>query len=174
MDDRLNVQSEAFRGPLALHAVAPHRGLNIAFEGLGVGGVPPTAAARERSSAISHALAWGAGVSVNYSEGRTGSNDPRLKGLPDVKGAAQVSGYVALALSPVTLEAKVQQRLGSGAGTIAGFGERGPGHVRGHGDGPSSHRERSALFLKGLIHRGNEPFDLLICQQRKLAFAFGL
>jgi MipA family protein len=63
-----------------------------------------------------------AGVSVNYIGGRTSSDDPRLKGLPDVKGAAQVNGYIALALRPVTLEAKVQQRLGSESGTTASFG----------------------------------------------------
>jgi MipA family protein len=63
-----------------------------------------------------------AGVSVNYSGGRTSSGDPRLKGLPDVKNAARVQGYIALALKPVSLEAKVQQRLGSGSGTTASFG----------------------------------------------------
>ena len=62
-----------------------------------------------------------AGVSVNYSPGRTSSDDPRLKGLPDIKGAAQVNGYVALAISAVTLEAKVQERVGSGSGATAGF-----------------------------------------------------
>jgi hypothetical protein len=44
---------------------------------------------------------------VDYSPGRTRSDDPRLKGLPDIKGAAQVDGYVALAISAVTLEAKL-------------------------------------------------------------------
>jgi outer membrane scaffolding protein for murein synthesis (MipA/OmpV family) len=63
-----------------------------------------------------------AGVSVNYTGGRTSSDDPHLKGLPDIKDAAQVNGYLALALKPITLEAKVQQRLGSGSGTKASFG----------------------------------------------------
>jgi MipA family protein len=63
-----------------------------------------------------------AGVSVNYGTGRTSSDDPRLKGLPDVKDAGQVNGYIALALRPVVFEAKVQQRLGSGSGTTASFG----------------------------------------------------
>jgi outer membrane scaffolding protein for murein synthesis (MipA/OmpV family) len=63
-----------------------------------------------------------AGVSVNYNDGRTSSDDPHLKGLPDIKGAGQVNGYIALALRPFTLEAKVQHRLGSGSGTTATFG----------------------------------------------------
>ncbi len=63
-----------------------------------------------------------AGVSLNYGGGRKSSDDPHLKGLPDIKATARVSGYVALELRPVTLEANVQQRTGSGGGMTASFG----------------------------------------------------
>jgi MipA family protein len=63
-----------------------------------------------------------AGVTVNYSGGRTSSDDPRLKGLADIGGAAQVGGYMAYAFRPFAIEAKVEHRLGSASGTQISFG----------------------------------------------------
>lgn len=63
-----------------------------------------------------------AGVSVTYGGGRDSHDDPHLKGLPDVKATARVNGYIALALKPITLEAKVEHRTGSEAGTTASIG----------------------------------------------------
>jgi outer membrane scaffolding protein for murein synthesis (MipA/OmpV family) len=63
-----------------------------------------------------------AGIAINYASGRTSSDDPHLRGLPDISGAAQVSSYVALALKPFVVEAKVQQRLGGSSGTSASLG----------------------------------------------------
>jgi outer membrane protein len=63
-----------------------------------------------------------AGVTVNYSRGRTSSDDFHLTGLPNIAGAAQVGGYLAYVLRPVGLEARVQHRLGSASGTQVSFG----------------------------------------------------
>jgi outer membrane scaffolding protein for murein synthesis (MipA/OmpV family) len=63
-----------------------------------------------------------AGIGLNYAGGRTSSDDPRLKGLPDISGAAQVGGYIAYAVKPFVLELKVERRLGSTAGTQATLG----------------------------------------------------
>jgi outer membrane scaffolding protein for murein synthesis (MipA/OmpV family) len=63
-----------------------------------------------------------AGFSVTYGGGRHSGDDPHLRGLPDVRNTARVNGYIALALKPVTLEVKVEQRMSSGTGTAAGFG----------------------------------------------------
>jgi outer membrane protein len=58
-----------------------------------------------------------AGVTVNYSGGRTSSDDPRLKGLPDVGGAAQAGGFITCSFRPFAFEAQVGRRLGSKPGT---------------------------------------------------------
>jgi outer membrane protein len=58
-----------------------------------------------------------AGITVNYSGGRTSSDDPRLKGLPDIKGAAQVGGFMTYSFRPFAFEAQVGRRLGSKPGT---------------------------------------------------------
>jgi outer membrane protein len=58
-----------------------------------------------------------AGVTVNYSGGRKSSDDPHLKGLPDIKGAAQVGGFMTYTFSPFAFEAQVARRLGSKPGT---------------------------------------------------------
>jgi outer membrane protein len=58
-----------------------------------------------------------AGVTVNYSGGRTSSDDPHLRGLPDIKGAAQVGGFITYSLRPFAFEAQVGRRLGSKPGT---------------------------------------------------------
>ena len=63
-----------------------------------------------------------AGIGLNYAGGRTSSDDPRLKGLPDISGAAQLGGYVAYSFKPFVLEAKIDRRLGSTSGTLASLG----------------------------------------------------
>jgi outer membrane scaffolding protein for murein synthesis (MipA/OmpV family) len=63
-----------------------------------------------------------AGVGLNIGNGRTSSDDPRLKGLPNVTPGARVQGYIALALKPVSLEAGVETRFGQKPGTLARFG----------------------------------------------------
>ena len=63
-----------------------------------------------------------AGFSLNHDGGRTSSDDPRLRGLPDVSGALEAEGYIALALRPFSLEAQVKERLGNGSGLRASLG----------------------------------------------------
>lgn len=60
-----------------------------------------------------------AGVSFNHGGDRLSKDDPHLKGLPDIKATTVIGAYVVLGLKPVALEARVQQRTGSGAGTTA-------------------------------------------------------
>jgi outer membrane scaffolding protein for murein synthesis (MipA/OmpV family) len=63
-----------------------------------------------------------AGFSLNHDGGRTSSDDPKLRGLPDISGALEAEGYIALALRPFSLEAQVKERLGNGSGLRASFG----------------------------------------------------
>lgn len=63
-----------------------------------------------------------AGVAVSYGGGRTSSDDPRTKGLPNIQPAPEVTEYIVLALKPVTLEAKVEPRVGKGSGMTGTFG----------------------------------------------------
>jgi MipA family protein len=63
-----------------------------------------------------------AGLTVNYARGRTSSDDPHLKGLPDIGGEAQVGGYLVYVFRPFAIEAKVGHRLGSTSGTQASIG----------------------------------------------------
>lgn len=57
-----------------------------------------------------------AGVGLNIGNGRTSNDDPRLKGLPNVKPGGRVQGYLALALKPISLEANVETRVGQKPG----------------------------------------------------------
>ena len=57
------------------------------------------------------------GFALNYAGGRTSKDDPRLTGLPDIGGAAQVGGFLTYSLKPFALEMRVRRRLGSTAGT---------------------------------------------------------
>ena len=63
-----------------------------------------------------------AGVGLNLGNGRTSSDDPRLKGLPNVTPGARVQGYIALALKPISLEAGVETRVVQKPGTLVRFG----------------------------------------------------
>jgi outer membrane scaffolding protein for murein synthesis (MipA/OmpV family) len=62
------------------------------------------------------------GFALNYAGGRTSKDDPRLNGLPDIGGAAQVGGFLTYSLKPIALEARVRRRLGSTAGTQVELG----------------------------------------------------
>lgn len=62
------------------------------------------------------------GFALNYAGGRTSKDDPRLNGLPDISGAAQVGGFLTYSLRPVAFEARVRRRLGSTAGTLVELG----------------------------------------------------
>jgi outer membrane protein len=63
-----------------------------------------------------------AGMSVNYGGGRTSSDSPRLQGLPDIKSAAAVSGFMTYSLKPFAVELKVGRELGSQPATEAELG----------------------------------------------------
>jgi outer membrane protein len=62
------------------------------------------------------------GFALNYAGGRTSKDDPRLTGLPDIGGAAQVGGFLTYSIKPFALEMRVRRRLGSTAGTQVELG----------------------------------------------------
>jgi outer membrane scaffolding protein for murein synthesis (MipA/OmpV family) len=62
------------------------------------------------------------GFNVRYTGGRTSSDDPHLKGLPDIGGAAEVGAFLDYYHKPFALEARVMRRLGSTAGTEVTLG----------------------------------------------------
>jgi MipA family protein len=68
---------------------------------------------------IVEAGAFRAGVSFNDRGGRTSSDSPRLRGLPDIGSAASVAGFMTYSLKPFAFEFKVQRELGSQPGTEA-------------------------------------------------------
>jgi outer membrane protein len=63
-----------------------------------------------------------AGMSFNYGGGRKSSVSPRLHGLPDIKSAAAVSGFMTYSLKPFAFELKVGRELGSQPGTEVQLG----------------------------------------------------
>jgi outer membrane scaffolding protein for murein synthesis (MipA/OmpV family) len=63
-----------------------------------------------------------AGASVNYVAGRTSSDSDRLRGLPDISGAAAVAGFMTYSLKPFAFELRVQRELGSAPATQATLG----------------------------------------------------
>src|ERR1700730_12957776 len=66
--------------------------------------------------------AFRAGVAFNDRGGRTSSDSPRLRGLPDIGSAASVAGFMTYSLKPFAFEFKVQRELGSRPGTEAEVG----------------------------------------------------
>lgn len=66
--------------------------------------------------------AFRAGASVNYVAGRTSKDSDRLRGLPDIGGAAAVAGFMTYSVKPFAFELKVQRELGSMPATEATFG----------------------------------------------------
>src|SRR5260221_12516384 len=68
---------------------------------------------------IVDAGAFRAGVAFNDPGGRTSSDSPRLRGLPDIGSAASVAGFMTYSLKPFAFEFKVQRELGSQPGTEA-------------------------------------------------------
>jgi outer membrane protein len=66
--------------------------------------------------------AFRAGMALNYGAGRTSSDSPRLRGLPDIGAAASVEGFMTYSLRPFAFEFKIQRELGSQPGTEAQLG----------------------------------------------------
>jgi outer membrane protein len=66
--------------------------------------------------------AFRTGVAFNDRGGRTSSDSPRLRGLPDIGSAASVAGFMTYSVKPFAFEFKVQRELGSRPGTEAEFG----------------------------------------------------
>jgi outer membrane scaffolding protein for murein synthesis (MipA/OmpV family) len=66
--------------------------------------------------------AFRAGAAVNYVGGRTSSDSDRLRGLPDISGAAAVAGFMTYSLKPFAFELRVQRELGSAPATQATLG----------------------------------------------------
>jgi MipA family protein len=62
------------------------------------------------------------GMAVNYAGGRTSSDATRLRGLPDISGAAAASAFVTYSLKPFTFEFKANREFGSKPGTELGLG----------------------------------------------------
>jgi outer membrane scaffolding protein for murein synthesis (MipA/OmpV family) len=62
------------------------------------------------------------GLALNYAGSRTSSDDPHLKGLPDISGAAQLGGFLTYSFKPFAVEARVRHRFGSSSGTQVGLG----------------------------------------------------
>ena len=68
-----------------------------------------------------------AGLALDYRGGRTSKDSDRLKGLPDLKGAASIRGFVTFSLKPMTFEISVKNEVGSNpstevtVGTAVGF-----------------------------------------------------
>jgi MipA family protein len=60
-----------------------------------------------------------AGTSLNYSGGRTSSDAPRLRGLPDISSAVSVAGFVTYTIKRFSFEAKVDREFGSQPSTVA-------------------------------------------------------
>lgn len=71
---------------------------------------------------IVDAGAFRAGTSFNAGGGRTSSDSPRLRGLPDIGVAASVAGFVTYSLKPFAFELKVQRELGSQPATEVQLG----------------------------------------------------
>jgi outer membrane protein len=71
---------------------------------------------------IVDAGAFRAGMAFNDRGGRTSSDSPRLRGLPDIGSAASVAGFMTYSVKPFAFEFKVQRELGSRPGTEAEVG----------------------------------------------------
>jgi outer membrane protein len=63
-----------------------------------------------------------AGASINYGAGRKSSDSDRLRGLPDIKSSAVVSGFMTYTLKPFAFELKVGRELGSMPSTEVSLG----------------------------------------------------
>jgi outer membrane scaffolding protein for murein synthesis (MipA/OmpV family) len=63
-----------------------------------------------------------AGVNVNYSSGRGRANSGRVEGLPNIPGAATVSGFLTYDFRPFSVGLEVKDRLGPASGTVISLG----------------------------------------------------
>ena len=62
------------------------------------------------------------GLTLNYISGRTSSDDPRLRGLPDISSGAAVGGFLTWSYKALSVEAEAQNTFGSSARTEAALG----------------------------------------------------
>jgi len=62
------------------------------------------------------------GLTLNYAGGRTSSDDPRLRGLPDVKSGVAVGGFLTWSLANFSVEADTDNTLGSDGRLEAALG----------------------------------------------------
>jgi outer membrane protein len=63
-----------------------------------------------------------AGVSVNYSGGRSRRNSDRVNGLPEISSAAVVSGFLTYDFRPFSAGVEVNNRLGPDSGATVAVG----------------------------------------------------
>jgi outer membrane protein len=63
-----------------------------------------------------------AGVSVNYSGGRSRRNSDRVNGLPEINGAAVLAGFLTYDFRPFSAGLEVNNRLGPDSGTTVAVG----------------------------------------------------
>jgi outer membrane protein len=66
--------------------------------------------------------AFRGGLTVNYTGGRTSSDDPRLRGLPDISSGAAAGAFLTWSHEEFSLEAEVQNKFGSAGQADAAFG----------------------------------------------------
>jgi outer membrane protein len=63
-----------------------------------------------------------AGVSINYSGGRGRVNSDRVQGLPNISGAATVSGFLTYDFRPFSVGLEVKDRIGPDSGIVISLG----------------------------------------------------
>lgn len=75
----------------------------------------------ERGLAVTvlNAKGFKAGMNLNYSEGRSHSDSDRLNGLPGIRPAAAIGGFLTYDFDPFSVELKVSDRLGPDSGATA-------------------------------------------------------
>lgn len=71
---------------------------------------------------VFEAGAFRGGLTVNYASGRTSSDDPRLRGLPDISTGATAGAFLTWAYEDLSLEMEVRNKFGSAGQTEASVG----------------------------------------------------
>ena len=66
--------------------------------------------------------AFRGGITLNYASGRTSSDDPRLRGLPDIGSGATAGGFLTWSHEEFSAEVEVQNKFGSAGQTEASVG----------------------------------------------------
>jgi MipA family protein len=62
------------------------------------------------------------GLTLNYAAGRTSSDDPRLRGLPDIKSGAEAGAFLTWSYKALSVEAVLQNTFGSDGRAQAAVG----------------------------------------------------